>query len=80
MGLLRSVAGVTAREADCALDGVFKTVNEGVGRWNWEEECVVEYDEVIGDHGREEAIDALDKLLRYGVVSRGTGGISSRKL
>jgi len=48
---------VTAREAGCVLDGVFETVHEGVGRWNCDEECVVEYDEVIGDHGREIAID-----------------------
>ncbi len=35
---------------------------------------------MIGDHGREDAIEVLDALLRYGVLSRGTGGISSREL
>lgn len=41
---------------------------------------MVEYEDVIGDHGLEEAIEALDALLLYGVLRSGTGGISSRKL
>jgi len=40
----------------------------------------VETEEVIGDQGREEAIEALEILLRCGVPIGGTGGMASYEL
>jgi len=37
----------------------------------------VEFDEVIGDQGRDDAIETLERLLLDGVPMEGTGGISS---
>lgn len=39
----------------------------GSGGGCWKYDCVVDIDELMGDHGLDETIDALDKLLLYGV-------------
>lgn len=82
LGVLGRVRGVVVRLGVIALDGVCD--REGVlsvvcvtDGWKCEDEYVVEFEEVIGDHGREDAIETLDKLLRDGVPIVGTGGISS---
>ena len=54
--------GVIAREGVCAREGVLK-VGIGIGGWKWDDECVVEPEEVIGDHGLDDAIEALEILL-----------------
>ena len=55
--------GVIAREGVWAREGVLR-VGIGMGGWKWYDDCVVEPEEVIGDHGREDAIEALERLLR----------------
>ena len=55
--------GVIAREGVWAREGVLK-VEIGMRGWKWDDDCVVEPEEVIGDHGREDAIEALERLLR----------------
>lgn len=61
------MAGVRFREGVWAREGG-RNVGKGGGGgggW-WKYDCVVDMDEEIGDHGLDEAIEALDKLLRYG--------------
>lgn len=43
---------------------------------------MVEFEEPIGDHGRDDDMEALERLLRPGVptMSGGTGGISPTPL
>jgi len=55
--------GVLAREGVWAREGVLRA-GIGMGGCNCDDECVVEPEEVIGDHGRDEAIEALERLLR----------------
>jgi hypothetical protein len=55
--------GVIAREGVWAREGVLR-VGIGIDGWKWDDDCVVEPEEVIGDHGRDDAIEALEKLLR----------------
>ena len=55
--------GVIAREGVWAREGVLRLMT-GMCGWNWDDDCAVETEEVIGDHGRDEAIEALDRLLR----------------
>lgn len=55
--------GVMAREGVCAREGVLR-VKIGMGGWNRDDDCVVETEEVIGDHGRDDATEALETLLR----------------
>lgn len=55
--------GVIAREGVWAREGVLR-VGIGMGGWKWDDDWVVEPEEVIGDHGREDAIEALERLLR----------------
>ena len=51
------IAGVTAREGVCEREGGRKD-EKGLCC----EDCVVEIDEVMGDQGRDEAIDTLERL------------------
>jgi hypothetical protein len=69
-----AIPGVMAREGVWAREGVLRV---GIGWAKWDEECVVEFDEVIGDQGRDDAIETLERLLLEGVPMAGTGGISS---
>ena len=55
--------GVLTREGVWAREGVLRVGTDTAG-WNWDDDCVVEPDEVIGDHGRDDAIEALERLLR----------------
>jgi len=68
--------GVMAREGVWAREGVLRA-GTGIGWVKWDEDCVVEFDEVTGDQGRDDAIETLEKLLLEGVPMVGTGGISS---
>jgi hypothetical protein len=68
--------GVIAREGFCDREGVLKVL-DSTGGWKREDEYVVEFEEVIGDQGREDAMDTRDKLLLCGVAIGGTGGMSS---
>lgn len=60
------------REGVWARDGGRK-----VGSGGWEEDWVVDPEEVSGDQGREEVIDVREILRLYGVPRGGTGGTSS---
>ena len=78
------------REGVCALDGGRDPAREGVLNLELEfvlekvrggggpccdEEYVVDAEESIGDHGLDEAIETLERLLRPGVLSGGMGGM-----
>lgn len=61
--------GVCAREGVCARDGADLDGGRKVGSGGWEEgsggreeDCVVDTEDVTGDHGREEAIEVREKL------------------
>lgn len=61
-----AVMGVTFCEGVWVREGGRRVGKGGSGGW-WKWDCDVDMDEVMGDHGLDDAIEALDKLLRYGV-------------
>jgi hypothetical protein len=79
LGVLGRDFGVSARAGIIGRDGVW--AREGGRKIGIGGGCVddidVEPDDVIGDHGLDDTIDARERLRRCGVLMGGTGGISS---